>query len=682
MRLLAGLVTTAIAFTMIVPGWRGAVNPASAAPACERQSKGTTDLTGLVGTAQPVILVHGWTSRPMDATRTELEGLPSKNKRQYFTFDYEQFNTLWASDPPIAACLAAYIKKVSDTHRQRGGTGRVFLVAHSMGGLAIRFALSTTYGGVAGLADRVGGVTTLDTPNTGSMWGGTWVAHMLSMKEELFKGRALDAVADLVPSIQARAWTCLADGPNATWSGCAKPPPLPRSVPLQQVVGEVSLSRSLFGIKAYKIDLGGDVIVPTQSQRAGGDESVSVRCSPGMNAYAAAALFSMPVTDLATTGIFSGVLDTDSPAPLLGIWQALEGLNASNCSHVRITTNPKAIQVVDKALADQAASQGLTKIGPWANRLPVPAACGNPPAVARNGVVTLSGGGEGAVQLDDDEGSAGPVFGDLTGDGLSDAAVVYRCSASGVGGSWPDMVLIYSAGPRLVAAYDFGDLATAFHDHATVASMKYVSGGLEVKWSSYAGAGDDVLRYQGRLALQGSKLRLSKKVPLTPDVEVGPGFIGPLRVGARAQDLAKAGLVGRDPYQDCDVHWRSIFYPDSVWTEFRMGDPDVLDQVFVRLDESPTSLSSSVVTTAEGVGIGQTVRTLQAVYGDRLVYGQGFPAEGEPYDAYVLFGRGGALMFMLSGASGSALASRRTVTSMAAVRGTTMKDLEPWFGGC
>lgn len=228
------------------------------------------------------------------------------------------------------------------------------------------------------------------------MWGGTWVAHMLSMKEELFKGRALDAVADLVPSIQARAWTCLADGPNATWSGCAKPPPLPRSVPLQQVVGEVSLSRSLFGIKAYKIDLGGDVIVPTQSQRAGGDESVSVRCSPGMNAYAAAALFSMPVTDLATTGIFSGVLAKRSSCPALGDLAGPRGLKCFQllpCPyHDQPQSHPGRCY---KALADQAASQGLTKIGPWANRLPVPAACGNPPAVARNGVVTLSGGGEG-----------------------------------------------------------------------------------------------------------------------------------------------------------------------------------------------------------------------------------------------------------------------------------------------
>ena len=62
---------------------------------------------------------------------------------EHFLFDDKRYNTVWASDASIAACLADYIRQVSDLHRERGGNGRVFLVAHSMGGLAVRFALES-----------------------------------------------------------------------------------------------------------------------------------------------------------------------------------------------------------------------------------------------------------------------------------------------------------------------------------------------------------------------------------------------------------------------------------------------------------------------------------------------------------------------------------------------------------
>ena len=48
-----------------------------------------------------------------------------------------------------------------------------YLVAHSMGGLAVRFALDEAYSQIADLSDEVGGVVTLDTPFQGSMWGNT-----------------------------------------------------------------------------------------------------------------------------------------------------------------------------------------------------------------------------------------------------------------------------------------------------------------------------------------------------------------------------------------------------------------------------------------------------------------------------------------------------------------------------
>lgn len=322
--LLAALLTS-----VVVPG------VAVAAPMCPAHGRETTDLRGLVGTAQAVILVHGWTGEPMWETRTALERLPSHSKRQYLLFDYKRFNTVWASDAGIAACLAAYIQEVSDTHRDRGGNGRVYLVAHSMGGLAIRFALDPRYGGIEDLADRVGGVTTLDTPHTGSIWGDTWVAQLLSQKSDLLQGGVSPTVSGSLPAIESRAWVCLKGGPTAKWKGCAEPQPLPPSVQLQQVVGQVAVRRTLFGSEAYTMHLGGDGIVPSESQWAGGVSSHHVSCTVnaadliGDNPFQPVILL---MADNTTMDIFSGAVAANSAAPLLALEPILRGLFGAGCS--------------------------------------------------------------------------------------------------------------------------------------------------------------------------------------------------------------------------------------------------------------------------------------------------------------------------------------------------------------
>ena len=67
------------------------------------------------------------------------------------------------------------------------------------------------------------------------------------------------------------------------------------------------------------------------------------------------------------------------------------------------------------------------------------------------------------------------------------------------------------------------------------------------------------------------------------------------------------------------------------------------------------------------------------MYGDGLEYNH-FVGEGE-YDAFVLFGTDGALMFALSDDASTPM-SLRTVSAMFAVPGTSMVDLRHWIGGC
>ena len=196
------------AVTALVAAAITAVSPVIAPPSVAAPSAdcGTsTGLDGLVGHAHPVILVHGWTGSPMQDTRALLEKAPGHGGRQFLLFDYSRASTSWPDSPAISRCLATYIKDVSNKSKARGGDGIVYFVAHSMGGLAIRFALSPTYGDPS-LVDRIGGVVTIDTPYTGSMWGNKFLSWALSAK-----AHPLQALGGYgYPLGGARAWECLA----------------------------------------------------------------------------------------------------------------------------------------------------------------------------------------------------------------------------------------------------------------------------------------------------------------------------------------------------------------------------------------------------------------------------------------------------------------------------------------
>lgn len=222
------------------------------APAAQAAS---SPVTGLSKNAHPVVLVHGWTGTPLQDTRTLLEKSMGSGW-QFLLFDYTADNTLWAGDPRIVDPLAAYIKKVSAAHRQAGGDGLVYLVGHSMGGLAIRFASARP-----GVGDLIGGVVTVGTPHQGSPWGnaadGVW-GKLVEVKS----GTALDP-----PGASSLARICLATQHNGRGlpDGCASPPYMPLGIPLQEIAGSVVLERKYFGFHAYDITIGGDSIVPLTS---------------------------------------------------------------------------------------------------------------------------------------------------------------------------------------------------------------------------------------------------------------------------------------------------------------------------------------------------------------------------------------------------------------------------------
>lgn len=118
-----------------------------------------------------VLLVHGFHSgpdaweSPTSSMAEALKGLPHTFVAQ--PFDYHKNRDNWVTpDPLIGKALARQIRCYADASADKG-PAKIVLVAHSMGGLAIRCALDKDCG-VPGNADRVGMVITLGTPNTGS----------------------------------------------------------------------------------------------------------------------------------------------------------------------------------------------------------------------------------------------------------------------------------------------------------------------------------------------------------------------------------------------------------------------------------------------------------------------------------------------------------------------------------
>lgn len=219
-----------------------------------------------LGTAEyPVVLIHGYNGDPMVKTADGLSEILGDGWRM-FTFDYSSHAGDWAAVEPIAGCLAEYITALSARSVENGGNGKVYLVGHSMGGLAVRFAAQRTTRPDEQVAAMIAGVVTLGTPHTGSPWGNTPYTVVV----EALEGRLPNPWGDNEPGSSRMASRCLAlhDKGSGLPAGCAAPPYFDKSIPLTQIASRVTVRRTLFGFDLYDIDLGGDSVVPIDS--AGG----------------------------------------------------------------------------------------------------------------------------------------------------------------------------------------------------------------------------------------------------------------------------------------------------------------------------------------------------------------------------------------------------------------------------
>lgn len=226
----------------------------------------------------PVVFVHGWTGGPMEKTAALLKKQLGSNINP-FLFDYHQWSLFWASDPNIAPCLADYINKVYQVYQSKGGQGHIIVIAHSMGGLALRYASDEKLVQNPIKNGVISNVITLDTPYLGSPWGGSNWAYLLSWFNHFFGEKLSKNNSPL------NAGDCLIQHQGAqslSTKDCdGDPPYLPQGIQLSEFAGNITIHRSLFGVTLYTIPLNSDGIVTVPSSQGYVTSGPNDQATPG-----------------------------------------------------------------------------------------------------------------------------------------------------------------------------------------------------------------------------------------------------------------------------------------------------------------------------------------------------------------------------------------------------------------
>ncbi|HEU5122056.1 MAG TPA: hypothetical protein VFT59_04370 [Candidatus Saccharimonadales bacterium] len=215
----------------------------------------SSDCASGQGEKVPVLMVHGLNSNTTvwKSDGSSLEAVIGRVKDAVIVtpFDYEHHNNEWVTSKQIGPALAEYIDCLAQNSLKSGGKGKVIVLAHSMGGLATRYAANQTVGGRK-VADSLGLVITIGTPHAGSL--------LANLCNELAKVNAKPG------QCQGTAIPALKMGSKEL----AALPPFPPSVPVKSIVGDVTLNAVILPpvatLPTYtRIPLDSDIVVPVRS---------------------------------------------------------------------------------------------------------------------------------------------------------------------------------------------------------------------------------------------------------------------------------------------------------------------------------------------------------------------------------------------------------------------------------
>lgn len=308
----------AVSSTVLMGSATGAASAAGDGSACE---------VG-VGSRTPIVLVHGYNANEGSWSAGTRELLAAPRERFCTTaFDYGPASTFWVTNKQISAALSTRVLALANASRRGGGAGKVVVVAHSMGGLAIRCAASSACGGSDAVGPLLRAVVTFDTPNLGTYLKGYGLSHVANAVGN-FLGASC-RVTDPFDSTPVLRGICgqvralgTSDAAKAFTPGSDELrdlPQLPATVPVLAVAGSVKVGTSFWGRAPKIIGDAGDLIVNQDSAFA------AARTVGGVGGK---------------VNRDCGVLDLTVPVPQVSL----------TCTHVSETNNPEWVVLVTQLI--------------------------------------------------------------------------------------------------------------------------------------------------------------------------------------------------------------------------------------------------------------------------------------------------------------------------------------------
>ncbi len=291
------------------------------------------------GSVLPVLLVHGFNSsgESMGALRSRIQGFSLDSSVS--VFDYSPWSFEWVTRPEIADRLRDTIICLSDLSAESGGPGRVAVLAHSMGGLAVRQAL----GGDPEMGDRVATVVTFGTPFAGSLLADDLLISLLEAFAELLE--PIPGV-DIPDDIDFPARIGIAPGSPEL----AALPSWPANVSVFNNAGQFVIEKRFFFWTSE--DEYGDLVVDQPSATAGQQplDNLGGSYTSPCRAYLPDDILTGAAGKAVQLAFLAYVIDQDPLFPY--------------CNHFWLTQNQ---QLVDNALAQLAAAS--SRGGPLSGEL-------------------------------------------------------------------------------------------------------------------------------------------------------------------------------------------------------------------------------------------------------------------------------------------------------------------------
>lgn len=228
------------------------------------------------GAKTPVLMVHGFNSSPdmwasMRATIDQNDNVVTE------LFNYEEDHQDWVTDPSIGPALADKISCLARESRRGRGVGKVIVIAHSMGGLAARYAANQEVDGRK-VADDLGLVVTIGTPHMGSGLGNAGTAFLRWLCVMAFSTSGVDmprdcwGASDVIRALSKHS------------EELAELPSFPSGIPVKAIAGDATVLHRIAAMGGIRHDTGSDMVVSVESataeytQTGHGDGKVVFEC--------------------------------------------------------------------------------------------------------------------------------------------------------------------------------------------------------------------------------------------------------------------------------------------------------------------------------------------------------------------------------------------------------------------